>query len=106
MLEAMGINRLIRYSPTPTMINITTTFSKGMLYASFTEEAAIRRPIPLRRRVSLYVRRPNMVEARAPLFASVYIITLARNRASTGNRTVSYIFHRCIGSAAQSGNIR
>ena len=32
MLEAMGINRLIKYSPTPTMINVTTIFSRGILF--------------------------------------------------------------------------
>jgi len=30
MLEAMGMNWLIKYKPTPTIINITTTFIRGI----------------------------------------------------------------------------
>ena len=44
MLEAMGMKRLTKYSPTPTMISITTIFSKGIFWCSSDRRKAIRGP--------------------------------------------------------------
>ena len=49
MLEAMGMYRLIRYSPTPTTINRTTIFSKGTFWYSSNQGAAIGCPFLGRR---------------------------------------------------------
>src|ERR1035437_6970811 len=51
ILEAMGMYRLIRYNATPTIINTTTRFSKGIFLLLQIQDGAIRCPM-LRRRVS------------------------------------------------------
>src|SRR5580704_15483679 len=46
MAEAIGIYRLIRYKPTPTIIRTMTRFTKGMLLYSSESKQAISHPIP------------------------------------------------------------
>jgi hypothetical protein len=46
MLEAMGINLLMRYKATPTTINTMTRFSKGIFELLLESVTAICCPIP------------------------------------------------------------